>query len=1236
MKLSHKNVKLYKSSSKQSLFSTQASLSRLEGVKRIMKDYNGDIFVIILGVDSMFNRGSMKAASYLLFDAYKMNYGDVAECKEELDILEDIFLCIRLNEVILYCNYASFALISPYVCHWPNLRIHYVNENYMSDSEKQEDMKVSVFESTLSSFKRIVIPYTDSQSNRYKMFNKLMIEDWPLIQSYAYDIKRQLSREFFTLSREVIDVGENLRQLTERIDPVFIEYFVCKTLISFATSFEFALRTIDSTYQFNQSKELTEKQIEGLTSIYKYSNKRDNDHVKKRICPPYLLYGMNTTKNCLKFPNTLQFETHRNDDIHMIIHGSEQTVGISCERTYFLKKSIISDNKQNRLLKTLIQIYLHLINAIAMLINRIKTTLTDLDEIGTKIKEEIKKKINFVKYDDIDIEFEYVHGERSQAVHLITLLLRIYDIQNEEGQTVGSMGFKDTLLISSLKLNTILISRNVINLTENIPYICYWTPIEESLKLTEKEMAGKEKCLLNGELEIVTCPVGNMCLSLINCICYHNRIILYGKRYGVSVLEPRKINHFRSPDTSQPDLIELQFHPNIFKNANEFVSPYLYSTLLEEIDETGLHTSIWLIVKQHSKMRRLLIENVFPVWRSIGLLEVPSRKPNHCATKASFISYHLEQEFFKTTSHNNTISVKNLDEKSELKDEDCNLFMAQLLTHQPSIKNWIRIFRDELSHVEASVCFNVPIPTANTCADLCFKCGINPQSYIIMEHGQKIEWNSIINEAAIGTNIQVYNKYKETLFNIKNSVPNDHPEICELQFKGTNFSDKRKFDCLELNSSLSMLKNPLIITVICGPPGSRKELVVANILNFVKESIEWIVIKPDNSDEITTSLHNALLKYYEIQCKINNDNETKTRCHGILLCPDIIGSREILASIAELHQKLELNENTMLIKIGCVATCIDLRMAIMDDGRMTFPGVLELIAEGWTNYLLLTGPPKSNQVNVTKMGVPFTEIEELLHSVNPRLSHLLIPDGKTENSHTLEALMDENEFSNPILQRARLLSYPSLCTLTPPSPRLRNITLHFNRQLDRKLFTNALNGIFGDLKPWPFHGNIYTLCGQIAFVDGSSKLYELDYVTLSGINCLYQVNKKSNRNDKLYWLTCTIADASNNMENSNELNNLFANWIRETITKHEKPRELIKRSDLTEEDFNKIHERYHLYPLPQGWYYTGTYYVNMNGEKLFQHPNINEFIEEYIEGENTKIEARNARLRCHPVSDLFS
>lgn len=216
---------------------------------------------------------------------------------------------------------------------------------------------------------------------------------------------------------------------------------------------------------------------------------------------------------------------------------------------------------------------------------------------------------------------------------------------------------------------------------------------------------------------------------------------------------------------------------------------------------------------------------------------MPSNKPNHCVTKASFISHHLEQEFSKTTSDDDTISGKKLGEKSEFKDEDCNLLMAQLLTHQPSTKHWIQIFRDELSHVEASVCFNVPIPTANTCVNLCLKCGINPQSYIIMEHGQEIDWNYIINEAVIGKNIQVYNKYKETPFNVADRVANDHPEISKLHFKETNSSENRKFNCMKLASSLTMLKNPLTITVVCGPPGSRK---VSYSLSNTKTSTIWL------------------------------------------------------------------------------------------------------------------------------------------------------------------------------------------------------------------------------------------------------------------------------------------------------------------------------------------------------------------------------------------------------------
>nr|AAW27389.1 SJCHGC08291 protein [Schistosoma japonicum] len=151
--------------------------------------------------------------------------------------------------------------------------------------------------------------------------------------------------------------------------------------------------------------------------------------------------------------------------------------------------------------------------------------------------------------------------------------------------------------------------------------MCYWTPVSQILEHIDKETSEKEKCLLNGELEITSIPAGNVCLSSIKCNFYEDHIVLHGKRYGVTVLEPKKIYHYRSPDAFHPDFIELQVDSNFSEKTNKLISPYIYSTLLEETNEDGSHTSIWFIVKQRSKIRRLLIEHVFPTWRSRGLLE---------------------------------------------------------------------------------------------------------------------------------------------------------------------------------------------------------------------------------------------------------------------------------------------------------------------------------------------------------------------------------------------------------------------------------------------------------------------------------------------------------------------------------------------------------------------------------------------------------------------------------------
>ncbi|VDP98970.1 unnamed protein product [Trichobilharzia regenti] len=486
-------------------------------------------------------------------------------------------------------------------------------------------------------------------------------------------------------------------------------------MLTFTSSFEVTLRSVDSTYQSNRLHELAQKQTEALVSMYNYSV-RENGDLKER---------------------------------------------------------------------TLVQVYLHLLNSVKMLVNQVKTTLMEFDEIVSVNKEELKRKLNFVKYDEIEIDFQCVYGRPDEAIHLIAFIFRVYDIQDENNVTIGSVGVKDTLLISNLKLNNVLINRSLINVTENIPYICFWTPVVNDCTLFNEHIKEGERCLFNEEMEMITAPVGNVCLSFINCICLENHVILYGKRAGLTVLKPVKIKYFRSSDTSHPDFIELQLDSSDFiQPVNANISPCIYPAIIKQANETGIQNSIWLVIKQRSKAKRLLIECVFPVWRSKGLLEFSSDQPNQYVNKASFvIAQDSAQDSNTLSSYDDKIlSVKaNSSSKNESVDEMHNLLVSQIGMHQPSLRNWIRIFRDELLHVEASLCLSIQIPTVNKLSELGFKCGINPQSYMTTEKDKGIEWNRVISEVAIRTHSVAY-KSEESLFT-------SEQELSDIYYKTLNIDN---------------------------------------------------------------------------------------------------------------------------------------------------------------------------------------------------------------------------------------------------------------------------------------------------------------------------------------------------------------------------------------------------------------------------------------------------------------
>lgn len=61
----------------------------------------------------------------------------------------------------------------------------------------------------------------------------------------------------------------------------------------------------------------------------------------------------------------------------------------------------------------------------------------------------------------------------------------------------------------------------------------------------------------------------------------------------------------------------------------------------------------------------------------------------------------------------------------------------------------------------------------------------------------------------------------------------------------------------------------------------------------------------------------------------------------------------------------------------------------------------------------------------------------------------------------------------------------------------------------------------------------------------------------------------------------------------------------------------------------------HLEPLPAGWFYNGSQYMDMSGEKQSKHPEFNTFLQQYVDEENESIREYNAQIGDVVFHDLF-
>eukprot|EP00057_Strongylocentrotus_purpuratus_P009033 XP_011663507.1 PREDICTED: uncharacterized protein C20orf194 homolog isoform X2 [Strongylocentrotus purpuratus] len=286
-------------------------------------------------------------------------------------------------------------------------------------------------------------------------------------------------------------------------------------------------------------------------------------------------------------------------------------------------------------------------------------------------------------------------------------------------------------------------------------------------------------------------------------------------------------------------------------------------------------------------------------------------------------------------------------------------------------------------------------------------------------------------------------------------------------------------------------------------------------------------------------------------------------------------------------------------------------------------------------------------------------IQELLRKVNSDMAFILANYGEISRSGDAELILSETAFMEPSKVRARHLLIPqwSLPEFSRQlTPAMTEVSLKFSQPLDRSRLLPKMRSLRSSLVPSPFQGNIYHIEARTRFNE-SSQVMELTYSTMSGhlTECpapevpAARPPTGTPRPPPSPGATTNgrPAEAGGDNNGHEGLQHCFMftgcglqedalkEWLRACATPKPTPKALKTKSTLSASEKKQLHEKHHLAPLPAGWFYNGSQYVSMSGEKANTHPEMDQFISEFVEKTNLATKEYNDGIAAQGYKDLF-
>ncbi|KAM5246114.1 dynein axonemal assembly factor 9 [Ctenodactylus gundi] len=1152
------------------------SCSRLRQVQSILTQSSKsrpDGILCILGIDSRYNEGCRELANYLLFGLYNQNTSDFEKTGFSEEVLDDVILLIKSDSVHLYCNPVNYRYLLPYVAHWRNLHFHCMTENEYEDEEAAEEFKISSFVDMVRDCSKIGIPY--SSQGHLQIFDMFVVEKWPIVQAFA--LEGIGGDGFFTMKYELQDISLNLWNVYSKMDPMSFENLLSEDLVAFEHQWTSFFANFDTEIPF--LLELSESQAGEPFRSY-FSHGMISSHITENSPnrQPFVLFGNHSTRENLNAGN-FNFPSEG----HLV-----RSTGPGGSFAKHMVAQCISPKGPLACSRTYFFGATHIPflgdNKLCKNDKLSKKTeqIRLLSQIYAAVIEAVlagiacyAKTSSLTKAKEVA---EQTLGSELDSFELIQFKAALcsrtaFHIHavNNQGRIVP-LDDEDSLFFVKTACMTVYDIPDLLGGTGCLGSVVFSESFLTS-QILVKEMDGT--VTPETSYIVLTAAIPRFCTWLV------------------------KDNEIKLSEKTQQTVKGNECFLGTFLTGGD--GAYLYSNNLQSWPEEGdvrffssgllfshrYHGSI-TISKDHMNSvffydgdSTSIVAALFIEFKSSLLPHLPVyfHGSSSFLMIALFPKSKIYQAFYSEVfspwqqQDNSGLSLKMIQEDG--------LSVEQKRLHSSAQKLFTAL----------------SLPTGEKWSSLKLLSAKLPELDWFLQH---FTVSSIISlEPVMRTHLPLLLQQAE--ISRTHRVENDK----------------------------------VIVSIVTGLPGCHASELCAFLVSLHKEYGRWMVYRQimDSSE----CFHAAHFQKYLSSALEAQQNRSARQSAYIRKKTRLLVVLQGYTDVIDVVQTLQTHPDSKVRSsfiIGAITVCVEPLSCYMEH-RFLFPKFLDQCSQGLVSNVVFTSHTMEQRHPL------LVQLQSLIRAANPTASFILAESGIVTRNEDIELILAENSFSSPQMLRSRYLMYPGWYEgkfdAGSVFPLMVQICVWFGRPLEKTRFVAKCKAIQASIKPSPFSGNIYHILGRVKFSD-SERIMEVCHNTLANSLSIVPVlegptpppDSRSTSQDSsgqqecyLVFIGCSLKEDS------------LKDWLRQSAKQKPQRKALKTRGMLTQQEIRNIHVKRHLDPLPAGYFYNGTQFVNFFGDKTDFHPLMDQFMNDYLEEANREIERYNRELEQQEYHDLF-